>query len=126
MIAIRQEIAEVEAGKVKAEDSVLRHAPHTHHLLMGEWDRPYSKEHAFFPLNGAQTDKYWPPVGRVDNVAGARNLACTCPPTEAYRPAVEKGTVSRRTVLAPASPRSNRHPRPCTTAPAQALGNGTW
>src|SRR3546814_17216340 len=87
MIAIRQEMAEGEAGKVKAEDSVLRHAPHTHHLLMGEWDRPYSKEHAFFPLNGAQTDKYWPPVGRVDNVAGDRNLVCTCPPIEAYRQA---------------------------------------
>jgi glycine dehydrogenase len=89
MIAIRQEIAEVEAGKVKAEDSVLRHAPHTHHLLMAEWSRPYSKEQAFFPLNGAQEDKYWPPVGRVDNVAGDRNLVCTCPPVEAYRQAAE-------------------------------------
>ena len=85
MIAIRQEIAEVEAGKVKAEDSVLRHAPHTHHLLMREWERPYGKEQAFFPLNGAQEDKYWPPVGRVDNVAGDRHLVCTCPPMEAYQ-----------------------------------------
>jgi glycine dehydrogenase len=89
LIAIRAEIAEVEAGKVAAEDSVLHHAPHTHHLLMGEWDRPYSKEHAFFPLNGAQTDKYWPPVGRIDNVAGDRNLVCTCPPMEAYQQAAE-------------------------------------
>jgi glycine dehydrogenase len=89
MIAIRQEIAEVEAGKVKAEDSVLRHAPHTHHLLMAEWDRPYGKEQAFFPLDGAQADKYWPPVGRVDNVAGDRHLICTCPPMEAYRQAAE-------------------------------------
>jgi len=89
MIAIRQEIAEVEAGKMKAEDSVLRHAPHTHHLLMAEWNRPYSKEQAFFPLDGAQADKYWPPVGRVDNVAGDRHLICTCPPMEAYRQAAE-------------------------------------
>ncbi|MGF1593204.1 MAG: aminomethyl-transferring glycine dehydrogenase [Kiloniellaceae bacterium] len=89
LIAIRQEIAEVEAGKVKAEDSVLRHAPHTHHLLMGDWDRPYGKEQAFFPLNGTQSDKYWPPVGRVDNVAGDRHLVCTCPPMEAYRQAAE-------------------------------------
>jgi glycine dehydrogenase len=70
LIAIRAEIAEVEAGKVTAEDSVLHNAPHTHHLLLADWDRPYSKQQAFFPLNGAQTDKYWPPVGRVDNVAG--------------------------------------------------------
>src|SRR3546814_10958118 len=84
MIAIRPEIAEVEAGKVKAEDSVLRHAPHTHHLLMGEWDRPSSTEHAFFPLNGAPTDQYWPPVGRVDHGAGDRNPARTSPPNQAY------------------------------------------
>ncbi len=89
MIAIAGEIAEVEAGKVSAEDSVLRHAPHTHHLLMADWDRPYGKEQAFFPLNGAQEDKYWPPVGRVDNVAGDRHLVCTCPPIEAYQEAAE-------------------------------------
>src|SRR3546814_21025534 len=77
MIAIRQEIAEVEAGTVKAEDSVLRHAPHTHHLLSGEWDRPYRKEHAFFPLNGAQTDKYLQPGRRADNATGDRTLHCT-------------------------------------------------
>src|SRR3546814_18371543 len=112
MIAIRQEIAEVEAGKVKAEDSVLRHAPHTHHLLMGEWDRPYSKEHAFFPLNGAQTDKYWPPVGRVDNVTGDRNLVCPYPPLEADPQAADEGKVSRRTVIPPASPRSHTHHPP--------------
>jgi glycine dehydrogenase len=85
LIAIRAEIAEVEAGKVTAEDSVLHNAPHTHHLLLADWDRPYSKQQAFFPLNGAQTDKYWPPVGRIDNVAGDRHLICTCPPMEAYQ-----------------------------------------
>ncbi len=85
MIAIRQEIAEVEAGKVKAEDSVLRHAPHTHHLFLKEWDRSYPKDKAFFPLSGEIDDKYWPPVGRIDNVAGDRHLVCTCPPMEAYQ-----------------------------------------
>ena len=89
MIAIRQEIAEVEAGKVTAEDSVLRHAPHTHHLLLAEWNHPYSKEQAFFPLAGEMDDKYWPPVGRIDNVAGDRNLVCTCPPMETYQQAAE-------------------------------------
>ncbi|MEQ8355051.1 MAG: aminomethyl-transferring glycine dehydrogenase [Kiloniellaceae bacterium] len=89
LIAIRKEIAEVEAGKVAAGDSVLHHAPHTHHLLMADWDRPYGKKQAFFPLDGAQSDKYWPPVGRVDNVAGDRTLICTCPPIEAYQEAAE-------------------------------------
>ncbi len=89
LIAIAGEVAEVEAGKVSAEDSVLRHAPHTHHLLMKDWDRPYSKEQAFFPLDGEMSDKFWPPVGRVDNVAGDRHLVCTCPPIEAYQEAAE-------------------------------------
>jgi glycine dehydrogenase len=89
LIAIREEIAEVEAGKVSAEDSVLRHAPHTHHLFLKDWDRAYSKEKAFFPLRGEMEDKFWPPVGRVDNVAGDRHLVCTCPPMEAYQEAAE-------------------------------------
>ncbi len=89
LIAIREEIAEVEAGKVSAEDSVLHQAPHTHHLFLEDWDRPYSKEKAFFPLRGEMDDKYWPPVGRIDNVAGDRHLVCTCPPLEAYQQAAE-------------------------------------
>ena len=84
MIAIRHEIAEVEAGKVDRAENVLKHAPHTHSLLFADWTRPYSKERAFFPAKGQHADKYWPPVGRVDNVAGDRNLVCTCPPVEAY------------------------------------------
>ncbi|NIA71572.1 aminomethyl-transferring glycine dehydrogenase [Pelagibius litoralis] len=90
MIAIRHEIAEVESGAADAGNNVLHNAPHTHHLLMAEtWDRPYDKQRAFFPLPGMQEDKYWPPVARIDNVAGDRNLVCTCPPMEAYQQAAE-------------------------------------
>ena len=84
MVAVRAEIAEIEAGTVSREDSVLAHAPHTVDSLVGErWDRPYSKARAFFPLPGSREDKYWPPVARIDNVYGDRNLACACPPPEA-------------------------------------------
>ena len=89
MIAIRLEIAEVESGKADRAENVLKHAPHTHQLLLGDWNRPYSREKAFFPVPGLHGDKYWPPVGRVDNVFGDRNLVCTCPPMEAYAEAAE-------------------------------------
>jgi glycine dehydrogenase len=89
MIEIRKEIAEVEEGKADRQDNVLKHAPHTHRLLLGEWKRPYSKEKAFFPLKGHVHDKYWPPVGRVDNVFGDRNLVCSCPPIANYMEAAE-------------------------------------
>ncbi len=85
LVAIRGEIAEVERGAADPEDNVLRHAPHTADLLVAErWDRPYSRARAFFPLAAQREDKYWPPVGRVDNVHGDRHLACACPPPEAY------------------------------------------
>jgi glycine dehydrogenase len=89
MIAIREEIRAVERGEVAAQDSVLRHAPHTAELLTGDWPRPYSKEQAFFPQPGVREDKYWPPVGRVDNVYGDRHVVCSCPPPEAYQTAAE-------------------------------------
>ncbi|MGE0212412.1 MAG: aminomethyl-transferring glycine dehydrogenase [Parvibaculaceae bacterium] len=89
MIAIRREIAEVEEGQADKADNVLKHAPHTHRLLIGEWTRPYSKEKAYFPLKAQREDKYWPPVGRVDNAYGDRNLVCLCPPMEAYQEAAE-------------------------------------
>ena len=89
MIEIRREIAEIMEGVADRNDNVLKHAPHTHALLFGEWTRSYSKEKAFFPLKSGQPDKYWPPVGRVDNVFGDRNLVCTCPPMEAYAQAAE-------------------------------------
>jgi glycine dehydrogenase len=85
LIAIRAEIAEVESGVADPQDNVLHHAPHTADLLTAEsWERPYSRERAFFPLEAQRLDKYWPPVGRVDNVYGDRHLACACPPLEAY------------------------------------------
>ncbi|MGI9371054.1 MAG: aminomethyl-transferring glycine dehydrogenase [Hyphomicrobiales bacterium] len=89
MIAIRGEIAEVEQGKVDPENNVVRNAPHTHSLLMGKWELPYEKDQAFFPLGRERGDKYWPPVGRVDNVGGDRNLVCSCPPMEDYMEAAE-------------------------------------
>ena len=90
MLAIRTEIAEIEAGTVVREDSALAHAPHTPDLLLAErWERPYSKERAFFPLSGSHEDKFWPPVARIDNVYGDRHLACACPPPEAYDEAAD-------------------------------------
>ena len=90
MIHIRQEIAEIESGKADAENNLLRNAPHTHRLLLaGEWTRPYTREQAFFPLRAPREDKYWPPVGRIDNVYGDRHLVCGCPPMEAYSEAAQ-------------------------------------
>jgi glycine dehydrogenase len=89
MIAIRAEIAEVEAGRADRDQNVLKHAPHTHHLLMSDWTRGYSRETAFFPLKAVREDKYWPPVGRVDNAYGDRHLVCVCPPLEEYQEAAE-------------------------------------
>ena len=86
MIGIRAEIAEVERGEVDAQDNLLTNAPHTHHLLLeNDWSKSYSKERAFFPLPGLREDKYWPPVGRIDNVHGDKNLICLCPPMDAYQ-----------------------------------------
>ncbi len=82
--AIRAEIADVAEGRISAEDSPLRRAPHTVEDLVAEWDRPYSREQGCFPPGSFREDKYWPPVGRVDNVYGDRNLVCTCPPLEDY------------------------------------------
>jgi glycine dehydrogenase len=90
MISIRGEIAAVERGEADKDNNLLKNAPHTHHLLLSdEWGRPYTKAAAFFPQKMVREDKYWPPVGRVDNVAGDRNLVCTCPPIEAYADAAE-------------------------------------
>ena len=90
LISIRQEIADVESGKAEKENNLLHNAPHTHHLLLrGDWPHPYSKEEAYFPLHTLREDKYWPPVGRVDNVYGDRHLVCSCPPMESYEEAAE-------------------------------------
>lgn len=89
LLAIREEIRAVERGEISAEDSPLRHAPHTVNDLVAEWDRKYTREAACFPPGAFRIDKYWPPIGRVDNVHGDRNLVCTCPPLESYSEAAE-------------------------------------
>jgi glycine dehydrogenase len=83
MIAIRAEIDRVGAGEWTPEASPLRGAPHTSRALVGEWDRAYSRELAVFPA-GIDPDKYWPPVARIDQAYGDRNLVCACPPPEAF------------------------------------------
>ncbi|PVG83959.1 glycine dehydrogenase (aminomethyl-transferring) [Nocardioides gansuensis] len=83
MISIREEIARVQAGEWTPEESPLRHAPHTGRALVGDWDRAYSRELAVFPA-GIDPDKYWPPVARIDQAYGDRNLVCACPPPEAF------------------------------------------
>jgi glycine dehydrogenase len=89
LLGIREEIAAVERGEIRAEESPLRRAPHTVEDLVAEWDRPYSREQGCFPPGAFRVDKYWPPVGRVDNAYGDRNLICTCPPLEDYAQAAE-------------------------------------
>ncbi|KDE19908.1 glycine dehydrogenase [Acetobacter aceti 1023] len=80
MLAIREEVRTVESGQVTAEDAVLRHAPHTGlALTVTEWTHPYTRQEACFPGNVQPSIKYWPPVGRIDNVYGDRNLVCSCP-----------------------------------------------
>lgn len=79
MIAIRAEIAAVESGAIDAENNPLKNAPHHHRLFIQEkWDRPYSREQAFFPMPELIEDKYWPPVSRVDNLYGDKNVFCSC------------------------------------------------
>jgi glycine dehydrogenase len=90
MIAIRNEISEIEKGRWKVEASPLRHAPHTVHDIADDgWDRAYSRVEGCFPAGTSRTDKYWCPVGRVDNVYGDRNLVCSCPPVADYAQAAE-------------------------------------
>jgi len=85
MIAIRGEIRRIEEGIWPQEDNPLRNAPHTAASLLGsEWSRPYSRELGAFPLASLRQAKYWPPIGRVDNVYGDRNLFCSCVPVDAY------------------------------------------
>ena len=89
MLAIREEIRAIENGDMPRENNALKNAPHTVEDLVGEWDRPYTREQGCFPPGAFRVDKYWPPVNRVDNVHGDRNLICTCPPMEEYAEAAE-------------------------------------
>ncbi len=85
MIAIRGEIAKVEAGQWPKEDNPLKHAPHTAEaLLAADWAHAYTREEAAYPVASLRRQKYWSPVGRVDNVYGDRNLFCACVPVENY------------------------------------------
>jgi glycine dehydrogenase len=83
MISIRSEIDDVASGRWPVEDSPLRGAPHTASSLVGEWQRSYDRDVAVFP-SGRTDDKYWPPVARIDQAYGDRNLVCNCPPPEAF------------------------------------------
>jgi len=90
MIAIREEAKKVASGEWPEDDNPLRNAPHTAAMVAADdWSHPYSREVAAFPAGVLRNDKYWPPVGRIDNVHGDRNLVCSCPPLEAYQEAAE-------------------------------------
>jgi glycine dehydrogenase len=85
MIAIRQEIAQIERGERDVTDNVLKNAPHTAQMLLAEdWHHDYPRQQAAYPVASLRDNKYWPPVGRVDNAWGDRNLVCACLPIEAY------------------------------------------
>ena len=85
MIAIREEIREIEQGIYDQEDNVLKMAPHTAaETCANDWSHPYSREKAAFPADYVRMNKFWAPVGRVDNAYGDRNLMCTCPPIEQF------------------------------------------
>jgi len=85
MISIGKEIKAIENGEFDAEDNPLKNAPHTIDMVSAdEWNHAYSREQAAYPLPSLRDDKYWAPVGRVDNVFGDMNLICSCPPLSAY------------------------------------------
>ena len=84
MIAIFHEAKDIEEGRIDPDNNPLKNAPHTVEDLVGEWDRPYTREQACFPPGSFRIDKYWPPVNRIDNVHGDRNLICTCPPMSSF------------------------------------------
>jgi glycine dehydrogenase len=85
MITIHAEIKAVESGAIDRENNPLKHAPHTAEVVTGDnWDRPYSRQQAAYPLPWVRERKFWPAVSRIDNVYGDRNLFCVCIPIETY------------------------------------------
>ena len=85
MIAIREEIKEIDMGIADADDNVLKHSPHTlAEITTDDWQHAYSREKAAFPVPSLRLMKFWPSVARVNNTYGDRNVVCTCPPLEAY------------------------------------------
>ena len=89
MLSIREEIRLIEDGTYPKDNNPLCNAPHTVQDLVGNWERPYSREQGCFPPGAFKVDKYWPPVNRIDNVYGDRHLVCTCPPMSEYAEAAE-------------------------------------
>jgi glycine dehydrogenase len=85
MIAIRREIELVASGEYDPADNLLKNAPHTASMLIsGDWKHDYDRETAAYPAGGDRRAKYWPPVRRIDQAYGDRNLMCACPPPEAF------------------------------------------
>jgi glycine dehydrogenase len=85
MVAIAEEIRKVTNGSFDKENNPLKNAPHTAEVILAnEWDKPYTREEAAYPVSRLRKNKYWPPVGRADNVYGDRNLFCTCVPISEY------------------------------------------
>ena len=84
MLSISKEASQIALGEMDKVDNPLKNAPHTVADLVGDWNRPYSRDQACYPPGSLGVDKYWPPVNRVDNVHGDRNLICTCPTMEEY------------------------------------------
>ncbi len=90
MIAIAGEIEQIESGAIAVEDSALRGAPHTLAAVAADdWPRAYTRAQAAFPVAGQHGNKYWPPVGRIDQVHGDRHFVCACPPVDIYRDAAD-------------------------------------
>jgi len=87
MIAIAAEVEEIRAGRADSNDNALKNAPHTAEAVTrDDWAHAYSREMAAYPIASLRENKYWPPVARIDNVYGDRNVVCACPPVEAYEP----------------------------------------
>ncbi len=86
MLEIRKEIFAVQQGEYPVDDNPLCHAPHAADIVAAnDWNRSYSREKAAYPLASLRNSKYWPPVGRIDNVHGDKNLICACVPTSDYK-----------------------------------------
>jgi glycine dehydrogenase len=85
MISIRGEVGEIENGTADRADNVLKNAPHTaSKVVADDWQHVYTREQAAFPLKSVRENKFWPSVGRIDNVRGDKHLVCSCPPIESY------------------------------------------
>jgi glycine dehydrogenase len=85
MISIHAEMEAIESGEMDRANNPLKNAPHTvHAVISAKWDRPYTRDKAAFPAPWTRDHKFWPAVGRIDNVYGDRHLVCSCPPPEAY------------------------------------------